>query len=191
MTAVVSRSFAFLTIAADVFVIASLVVLLGARWSATLAGVKDRWRESLGGAGLALAWTAAAVATLGSLYYSEVAHFVPCELCWYQRIAMYPWAVVLGIAYFRADRAIARYVWPVIGIGAAISVYHLLVERFPSLAGSACDAAAPCNILWVNEFGFVTIPFMALSAFLLIATALAWAWSASHEDADARSGPRP
>ena len=81
----------------------------------------------------------------GSLYFSEVAHFVPCRLCWYQRIAMYPLVLLLGIATLRRDRGIRLYAIPLAAIGAAVSIYHVQLERFPDQA-SFCSLEAPCNL---------------------------------------------
>ena len=103
------------------------------------------------------------------MYLSEVAHFLPCRLCWYQRIAMYPLPVLLGIAWWKRDAGIRRYVVPLALIGLLISTYHILVERFPSLEDSGvCEVSNPCTIRWVERFGFVTIPTMAFAAFALI-----------------------
>jgi disulfide bond formation protein DsbB len=117
---------------------------------------------------LVLAAVVAAVAMLGSLYFSEVAHFPPCRLCWYQRICMYPLVPILAIAAARRDRAVRWYALPLAVIGAAISTWHILVERFPSLESGACDPANPCTIIWVEKLGYLTIPTMALSGFVVI-----------------------
>jgi disulfide bond formation protein DsbB len=122
---------------------------------------------------LALAAAVAIVATLGSLYYSEVAHFTPCRLCWYQRICMYPLAPILAIAAGRRDRAVRWYALPLVLVGAAISTWHILVEHFPSLESGACDPRNPCSIIWVEKFGYLTIPAMALSGFAAIGLLLA------------------
>jgi disulfide bond formation protein DsbB len=115
----------------------------------------------------------AIVATLGSLYYSEVRAFVPCVLCWWQRIFMYPLVVVLGVATFRQDRSAWVYALPLSVIGLTTSTYHYLLQKVPSLAPPAmCAAGVPCTVQYVNYFGFVTIPFMAGSAFLLITLGL-------------------
>jgi disulfide bond formation protein DsbB len=133
----------------------------------------DRLRTALGPSALQLAFVVALLATVGSLWLSEGAHVVPCRLCWYQRIAMYPMSVILGIAAVRRDRGVRGYALPVILIGATISVWHVLVERFPSLEeATSCDPANPCSLIWVERFGYLTIPTMALSAFALIATLL-------------------
>lgn len=128
---------------------------------------------------LALAWLVALTCTLGSLYFSEIANFPPCALCWYQRIAMYPLAVVLGIAALRRDPAVRVYGWPLAAMGAAIALYHYLLELFPDLDTGACDLGVSCGIVWFKEFGFVTLPYMALSGFVLVAVLLS---PAPHEE---------
>lgn len=119
-------------------------------------------------------WLAAAVAvasTGGSLYYSEIAGFVPCELCWFQRIAMYPLAVILPVAAVRGDRSVGRHALPLAMLGAAVSIYHVQLQAFPDQSTS-CDAAAPCTVREVTAFGFVTIPMMALAGFVAITALL-------------------
>ncbi len=164
--------FALLTVAADAFVVSVAVVAIRRRSSARAASAFEATRDVVGRSSLTLAWIVALVATLGSLYYSEVAHFTPCLLCWYQRIAMYPLVVILGIAAVHSDLSIRRYVLPIVSIGAAISLYHYQLERFPSQASSVCSIDVPCTTVWVWQFHFISIPFMALSAFALIATLL-------------------
>ena len=130
-------------------------------------------RQSVARQGPRLSWLMALAATLGSLYFSEIAGFIPCELCWYQRIAMYPLVVVLGIAVVRREHGVRRYVIPVAAIGAVISSYHALIQHFPALAtGGTCDIGIPCTAAWVWKFGFVSIPFMALVSFAVIVTLL-------------------
>lgn len=119
-----------------------------------------------------LAWLVASVATAGSLYYSRVAHFEPCELCWYQRICMYPLAVVLLVAAIRRDVGVWRYALPLALVGAVIAGYHTQLQAFPDQS-TFCATTVPCNIRDVWEFGFVSIPFMALAAFAFIITMLA------------------
>lgn len=122
-------------------------------------------RAQVGRVALPLAWVVALVTTLGSLYYSKVQGYVPCELCWYQRICLYPWSVILGIAAWRRDAAIKLYAIPVLGIGVVISIYHSWIQWFPPSSGTSfCTVDAPCTTKFVNEFDFVTLPFMALSA---------------------------
>lgn len=125
----------------------------------------------------------ALVATFGSLYMSEVALFEPCLLCWYQRIAMYPLAVILGIAAFRQDTAIRVYAMPIAAIGLAISVYHYLIQAFPALDSGSCSVDVPCAARYLELFGFVSIPFMAGAAFLFVLAALAIAGTRTYDSA--------
>ncbi|QOY36899.1 disulfide oxidoreductase [Anaerobacillus isosaccharinicus] len=118
---------------------------------------------------LYLAWFVAVVATLGSLYFSEIRLFLPCELCWYQRIAMYPLAVLLGIAAYTNDLKITKYALPFSIIGGLIAFYHYLLEKVPGFASvKPCSQGIPCDVAWINWLGFITIPFLALTAFVLI-----------------------
>ena len=139
-------------------------------------------------AALWLAFLVAAGATAGSLYFSEVANYVPCRLCWFQRIAMYPLAVILSIAAIRRDRAIRWYAIPLAGLGACVSVYHYLVEWHPQLEGDACDPTNPCSLVWFREFGFVTLSFMALCGFAAIIAVLATASGGELDDGAGRPG---
>jgi len=107
---------------------------------------------------------------IGSLYFSEVVGYVPCALCWYQRVAMYPLGIALVIAAVRRDRSVRWYVVPAAGIGAVISLYHWSLERFPSLDAGVCSVQVPCEFIWFEKFGFVTLAFMALTGFLAIIT---------------------
>jgi len=123
----------------------------------------------LKGYGLYLAWLVAIVATAGSLYFSEVRGFPPCKLCWFQRIFMYPLVIILGLASYRGDRALAGYVLPLSLIGGSLSLYHYLEQKVPWLGSSAlCRAGIPCEVQYINWLGFITIPFLALVAFTLI-----------------------
>jgi disulfide bond formation protein DsbB len=118
---------------------------------------------------LYFAWIVAMIAVLGSLYFSEIQKFIPCELCWYQRIFMYPLAFLLGIATFRNDLQIKRYVLPLSIIGGFISLMHYLEQKVPGFAGiKPCVSGVPCNTTYINWFGFITIPFLALFAFIFI-----------------------
>ncbi len=151
---------AFVALAAG---IASLVLaaLPKSKWPASL---QHNFRPLL----LPVALGIAAVAMVGSLYYSEVAGYTPCELCWYQRICMYPLVAVLAIALIRRDRAGGLYALPLTVVGLGLSIYHYRLQ----LSGgesSVCDASAPCTFRWVDTFGFVTIPFMAACGFLGVA----------------------
>ena len=168
-TRTITTFFSLSAVALLVLAVAMLALWALAPRSVRVAALRDTVASSVGPHYLTMAWLVALTATAGSLYYSEVAHFVPCEFCWYQRIAMYPLALILGIAAWRRDHGVRRYVVPIAGIGAALSTYHYLMQHFPSLAAGSCSASAPCTAAWVWRFGFVSIPFMALAGFATIA----------------------
>jgi disulfide bond formation protein DsbB len=115
-----------------------------------------------------LAFIIALVAMLGSLYYSEIAHFTPCRLCWYQRILMYPLTVVTLVGAWKRDDFLPDYVLPLSIIGMFVSGYHYLMEKGVVAASATCSADVPCSISYVNYFGFITIALMAFTAFTLI-----------------------
>jgi disulfide bond formation protein DsbB len=166
----VSTFFALLALASVVGAIAVIIAIIMGGNAA--ASVKQT--------AIPLAAMVAVTATLGSLYYSEIADFIPCRLCWYQRIFMYPMAIVLPIAAFRRDFGVRVYMmaFPVIGLG--ISIYHYLVQNVPSLSDSgSCDVTAPCSAAYVETFDFISIPFMAGCGFLLIGALLASTWRGS------------
>ncbi|MBL4954481.1 disulfide oxidoreductase [Neobacillus sp. OS1-32] len=118
---------------------------------------------------LLLSWIAAIIATLGSLYFSEVMHFIPCTLCWYQRIFMYPLAIILAIAVYRNDTGIYKYVLPLSVIGMLISGYHILLQKVPALQPfEMCKYGVPCSRDYLNWLGFITIPMLAFTAFTII-----------------------
>ena len=140
------------------------------------AGAEPRRPETVETEWLLLfgAWGVAAAGTAGSLFFSEVMGLPPCILCWYQRIAMYPLAVVLTMAAIRRDAAVRPYAIVVAAIGAAISAYHVYVQQFPEQS-SFCEASNPCSAAWVEALGWMTIPQMADLSFLLIIGLLALA----------------
>ena len=130
--------------------------------------------------GAYLAFAPALTAMLGSLYYSEIAGFVPCTLCWYQRILMYPLSLIILVGILKQDEYLPDYVLPFSVIGIGVSAYHYLIQRGVFAHPAACSVGIPCNLSYVNYFGFVTIPFMALVAFILITIIMAvvrWAYA--------------
>ena len=168
---IVSTFLAILAVIALGGVLLTLLFLAADR-TGLVPGVMDALRTTVGPAGPWLAVLVASAAMAGSLYFSEVAGFVPCALCWYQRIAMYPLVLLLGIAAWRGDPGVRRYAAPLAAVGATLSIWHLAVERMPGLPSGSCSAVAPCDLIWVERFGFVTIPVMALAGFLSILTLL-------------------
>jgi len=118
------------------------------------------------------AWTIASLASIGSLFYSEISGFVPCTYCWYERIAMYPLVLVLGVGIFLKSKESWIFGFPLAGIGLIITIYHYQLQIFPDQNSISCSTDVSCTGTWIMEFGFVTMPFMALSTFLLISVLL-------------------
>lgn len=122
---------------------------------------------------LLLAWVAALIATIGSLYFSEVLHYIPCTLCWYQRIFMYPLSIILGVAFYRNDKEITKYALPLSVIGIIISGYHIALQKIPYLQQfEMCTTGVPCSKDYINWLGFITIPVLAFIAFTIISVCL-------------------
>jgi len=119
--------------------------------------------------GLFLAFIIAASTVVGSLYYSDIAGFEPCKLCWLQRIFMYPQAIILAMALYFKDRSIAVYSLALSVMGALIAIdMNLLQYLNVSLIPCSSAVTASCNKIYVSEFGYVTIPVMSLTAFVLL-----------------------
>jgi disulfide bond formation protein DsbB len=136
------------------------------------------------------AWLVAAVATGGSMYFSEIADYIPCQLCWYQRICMYPLAITLLVGAILRDRRAVLYsmVFPV--VGALVAIRHIYIENNPEAESASCRIGAPCSAKYIDEFGYVTIPVLALTAFVLIGLLLGVAWLAGRRgDASVRGAP--
>lgn len=118
---------------------------------------------------LLFVWIIALLATAGSLYFSEIKGYVPCELCWYQRILMYPLVIIYGVSLWKKQLATAFPGIILSGIGMLVSAYHYMIQKVPALyeTGSSCGIV-PCNTEYINIGGFITIPFLAGVAFILI-----------------------
>lgn len=154
--AVVSPVLAVLSVVA----VTGSLLILGAVGAPGAVGLRRLVLER----GQWMALAVATTATLGSLYYSEVAGLPPCEFCWFQRIFMYPLAVVLLIGSVRRDEGVWKYAVTLAAIGLLFSLYHYQLEAFPEQK-TFCTSAVPCSVRLVNEFGFISIAFMAGAGF--------------------------
>jgi disulfide bond formation protein DsbB len=128
------------------------------------------WLTQVRASGL---WIMCAITTgamVGSLYFSEQVGYAPCKLCWYQRIAMYSIAIITFVAALRRDKNIATYSLVLACVGLVVSVYHYVLEWFPQLESNVCSLDVPCTTVWFRELGFVTLCFMAGSAFIAVIT---------------------
>ena len=144
-------------------------LLIVARLLAPHWPLAARWGAAVSSARPVLTLIVAGGAMLGSLYFSEEAGYIPCRLCWFQRIAMYPIAVIALIALIRRDAGARWYMVPLAAIGALISTWHYLIEWNPTWEGDSCGIFGPaCADLWFRTFGFVSLAFMALCGFVAI-----------------------
>lgn len=109
------------------------------------------------------------VATLGSLFFSEIIHFIPCVLCWYQRICMYPLVVILAVGIYEKNKNIHKYVLPLSITGMVVAFYHNLLyyNMIPESAYS-CQAGISCTTKYIEWLGFITIPLLSFIAFTVI-----------------------
>ncbi len=123
------------------------------------------------------AWLIASASTLGALFFGEVMQLPPCSLCWYQRIFMFPMAVILPFALFPLDRSVVRAALPLAGFGALIAAFHvLLVAGIIPERLEPCKQGVPCSETVIEWFGFVTIPLLSFVAFAAIAALLTFAY---------------
>ena len=115
-------------------------------------------------------WVVSLVATLGSLYFSEIRGYIPCTMCWFQRIFMYPIVIITTVAVIQKNAKIALTTAVFSVIGGCISLYHYGIQKIDFLTESApaCGLVS-CTGQYINWLGFITIPFLALTAFILIA----------------------
>jgi disulfide bond formation protein DsbB len=167
-------AYSYLGVAGQVLV--ALLLVLTVLWLVGVRGPLDTVRRWIWGYELWLAFIVAAVATGGSLFYSEIERFQPCELCWYQRLCMYPLSItLLLVAWYGANR-VARYVLPLAVVGAGVSIYHMLIQYGAIKEPAQCSAFGNggCAFNWLKEpaqnasFGYLAIPTLACTAFLLL-----------------------
>jgi disulfide bond formation protein DsbB len=124
---------------------------------------------------LLIAWLASIVSMVGSLFFSEVMKFVPCNFCWYQRILMYPLVILLGVAFYQQDHKVTRYVLPLSILGIIVSGYHYALQKIPALkAFEVCTSGVPCSGQYINWLGFITIPLLAFVGFTIITICMLW-----------------
>src|SRR3954452_15714556 len=177
-TDAVSTALAAAANVSQVIVAIVVVVAIVAIWSPRARRLLGEVRDSLLGGEVWLAWGFALVATLGSLFFSEVSQFIPCRLCWFQRIGMYPLVALLLIAAVRRDTlGAALYGLPLAVFGSIVSIYHIYIEHHPEAETAGCKIGAPCSTKWIDKAGYITIPTLALTAFLAIIVMLSMALS--------------
>ena len=166
MILIVNHLFAVLTVVAQIIFVSGWLYFLIYRHQAG-----NRLLKFLAEQGIAIAFFVALAATLGSLFYSQVAGFAPCDLCWYQRIFMYPQVFILGLAWIKQERRIIDYSLVLALFGLLISLYHNYVSWggvSVNVSTTAFFVGVSCLRRYVFEFGYITIPLMGLTAFALL-----------------------
>ena len=167
-TLFLNKVLAIFTVAGDVFIIVFIVAfLLKLLWDDKR--LYDKIADFFYKRGLFLGFLIAASTVVGSLYYSDIAGFEPCKLCWLQRIFLYPQAIILALALWFKDRGVAVYSLWLSAIGIIIAIDQNLLQ-FLNVSLIPCSSAvtAACNKLYVYEFNYVTIPVMSFTAFALL-----------------------
>lgn len=129
------------------------------------------------------AWVLACLGMLGSLYFSEMRHLEPCHLCWYQRICLYPLAIILGIAVYRQCYAVIPYIMPQVALGLLIAVYQVAIQEVPSWQPiELCGAGPSCLDKIDIGLGPITLPMLSAINFFFILAGLFWAWFQADQD---------
>jgi len=158
--------FALLTIGGQALIVLGIISTFIFRTNQS----KNIIREFMRTYGMQFAFIVALGAVSGSLLYSEVLNLEPCKLCWLQRIFMFPQTIILGLALLKKDKNIADYAIALSTIGILISIYHyyLQISGVTNLPCSAGIESGGCSTQLVSEFGYITIPLMAITTFALI-----------------------
>jgi disulfide bond formation protein DsbB len=165
---VANRFFTVLALVADAAIVVLALGLL-------VRPLRARVARAVGPVAVPLALVVATVATLGSLYYSEIADFTPCLLCWYQRVCMYPLVAISTVALLIRDRRASIYLWPLALCGLGTAAYHnLLYYHLIPESITPCTAGVSCTDRQIEWLGFITIPLLSLSAFAIIVGCLLW-----------------
>jgi disulfide bond formation protein DsbB len=153
------------TILADIACVVLLFIILS---PVKEEGAGRRIANWFGRHSIWLAFTVCAASLAGSIFYSGVAGFPPCELCWWQRIFLYPQAVLLAIAYFTDDEHIHKYSIALSSLGFVVSAYNVWLQFGGTSIGPCAATGVSCSLRYFLEFGYITLPTMSLTAFGLL-----------------------
>lgn len=159
----IETALAFLTIIGQILIVLIFVSSFFSSWP----------RRFFGKFGLIISFFIALVSMLLSLYFSEIVLWEPCVLCWYQRIAMYPLVVIFAVGVWKQDVSARTYGLALSSIGLIISIYQIYLQILGATgveSSGFCSAigAADCSEIYMLEFGYVTFPVMAATAFIAI-----------------------
>jgi disulfide bond formation protein DsbB len=158
---------ALLAVLCQAFVVCVLFATAGSRLLPAFGPTAVRLFETFKPIAAPLAFVVATVTMLGSLYMSEIKHFPPCHLCWIQRGFLYPQVILSLVLIFKPSWRYVRWLTLALLVACVpVSIYHYILEWYPNLHSSVCDPKIPCTLVWFREFGYVTLPLMALSSAL-------------------------
>jgi disulfide bond formation protein DsbB len=183
MIEIIDQILSILTIAANIIVVVCLLI-----WLNTKLGFSDKYlskiKNFLKGKELQLGFWTALIATCGSLFYSEIAGYTPCKLCWFQRIFMYTQVFIFGLALIEKDKNIFNYNILLSVVGGLIALYHYIIQfkSDPLVPCSTVGYSASCSDHFTLTYGYITIPMMALSAFALIIVAMLFLYKRQQEE---------
>jgi disulfide bond formation protein DsbB len=161
---------AFLTLSSNIVLGVLVLIFLFSKIHMSFVKYQKKIEHLTSSNSLKIAFAFASVATLGSLYFSEVAGFEPCKLCWLQRIFMYPLPIILGVAIYKKLKGVWNYVLPLSAVGLVIAAYHYYyqVTGSPLIPCSTVGFSVSCSERFFTYYGYITIPWMSLSAFAYI-----------------------
>ncbi len=159
----------FLTVLGGIGSIFLLVAIIQKSFG-TSGGILKSILELAATYALHFSFLIALTATASSLFYSEITGFAPCVLCWWQRIFLYPQTVLLGIALAKKDGRITDYILSLSVVGALIALYHSYIQfgGSPLIPCAATAGAVSCAQRYFLQYGYVTIPTMSLTGFVII-----------------------
>lgn len=124
-------------------------------------------RSPIGKVAIYLAWIVAICSTVLSLYFSEIRHFPPCSLCWYQRVLMFPLAIIIPVGILKKDKFLDFYVLPLSILGMLLALYQHLLE-IGIIKQSLCSIGVSCSVKYINWLNVVTLPLLSFIAFSFI-----------------------
>ena len=166
ITQPIIKTLAYLTVLGQIFVLISLIYFIFQKKLKQFQFFQFFHKNAL-----FFAFIIALTSTIGSLFFQFGAKFTPCELCWFQRIFMYPLTIILGIATLKKDYNIKKYALPLVIIGLIFASYHYYIQKFSTSSFCAVNEQVSCTIDYIFEFGgYVTITMMSLTSFLMILT---------------------
>ncbi len=165
-SALILHGFATATLFGDVIII--LLLLLLAVFYFTNKKTGKSLVQLIGNNATSFALLIVSMATLGSLYSSEIALLAPCKLCWLQRIFMFPLPILLVVSLLSNDKRVKKYVLPIAGIGLTIAIYHILLQLFPAVVPECSTEGVSCSTPYATYYGYITVPVMSATAFALV-----------------------